>query len=122
MKPILGRVWLPVLVLCSSALSGCTTISTDEAGRKVTHHFGYARVTDSPSRPITMPFDANSTTLVGLSVGKGIALGYKTKSVISVPLDCRILVVVENDAQLDHIISHLSHLKDERLCATVSPE
>jgi hypothetical protein len=59
--------------------------------------------------------------MVGFSVGDGFTLGYKRNEYIQVPMDCRVLIVVENAEQFQHMMDELADkISGEDICATVS--
>ncbi len=96
------------------ALGGCA----QTAGGDVTHYFGWVRV----ERPRTSDQSvvADHYTSVGLRVRDGVGLGYAREQRVYVPLDCRLVVLVRNQAQLDRAIDQLqSTFGRDGLC--VSP-
>jgi hypothetical protein len=116
--------YLPKLVLITSSLlsMSCTShTSIDEKGRTVVHHFGYVQVIKPPLIDLNNEMNVTGVTTFGLTVQDGITLGYKENKTISVPLDCRVLVILENKEQLDRFIKHINNIEGEEICSTVSP-
>lgn len=60
--------------------------------------------------------------LLGFSVGDGFTLGYQNSERIEVPTDCRVLVIVNDSSQLEHLLNEMSLIKGEEICATISPK
>lgn len=104
-------------------LAGCATRSTVDAdGRVIVHNFGYVKIVKPPAFPAKKDINVTGARLIGFSVGEGLTLGYKDTEFISVPIDCRVLVVVKNDAQLAHLIKDLDLIEKDEICATTSPK
>ena len=103
---------------------GCASYtSIDDKGRVVVHHFGYVKLVKPPVYPNNMEINVTGVTLVGFSVGDGFTLGYKNSKLIQVPMDCRVLIIVKDAAQFNHMLDEFSDvIKGEDICATVSPE
>lgn len=101
----------------------CTShISIDEKGRTVAHHFGYVQVIKPPLfNNNNSEINVTGVKTFGLTVQNGITLGFEENKTISVPLDCRVLIVVKNKEQLDHFIEHMNNIKGEEICSTVAP-
>ena len=82
----------------------------------VTHHFGYVKVvTPAPNAP-----DAGVVSLgletYGLRLEDGLGIGFFSDKKLYIPLDCRIVVLVANQAQLDRAIEHLNASAKEGVC------
>lgn len=108
------------LWLCLSALlHGCTTVEIRGSTGSVTkHYFGrvYLRVDLEDGETRVLGHDVRG---VGLRVGNGVGVGYFRDRKISVPLDCRLVVLVDDDRKLAGAIRLLSEAtKGERLCGT----
>ncbi len=105
------------------SMLGCAPVSTtDEEGRIIEHHFGYVRIIKPPRSNVNDAFVVQETETYGLKIQNGFTLGYEHDGLISIPLDCRMVAVVETKEQLDHLIGALTQLEGEKLCATVSPD
>lgn len=111
-----------VLITYSLLSMSCTShISIDEKGRTVAHHFGYVQVIKPPLVDLDNEINVTGVKTFGLTVQDGITLGFKENTTISVPLDCRVLVVVENKEQLVRFIEHIKNIEGEKICSTVAP-
>ena len=116
--------YLSKLVLITSSLLSisCTShISIDEKGRAVAHHFGYVQVIKPPLVDFDNEMNVTGVKTFGLTIQDGITLGFKENKTISVPLNCRVLVVVQNKEQLDRFIEHIKNIEGEEICSTVTP-
>lgn len=111
-----------VLVAPLLVASCAPTTTVDERGRTVEHHFGYVRVIKPPGIGGGADFSAEGVETYGVRVASGLTLGYTDTQRISVPLDCRVVAIVRDRAQLDHLIDMLNLAEGQTLCATVSPE
>lgn len=113
------------LAFCSSlALTGCSTshVTLDEKGRTIIHHWGYTRIVKPPLSQNDAQMNVTGYEVVGFSVGEGFTVGYENNHVIQVPTDCRVLVIVRDQAQFEHLLGQLDLIGAKDLCATVSPE
>ncbi|GJM30601.1 MAG: hypothetical protein DHS20C17_32360 [Cyclobacteriaceae bacterium] len=95
--------------------AGCSTVNPD--GTISRHYFGYVKVIIPGTKGDVSAVDI---TTVGLRIGKGIGLGYLHDYRLAAPLDCRIVVIVKNQNQLDHAVNMLSKM-EENLCVAVQP-
>ena len=118
--PAMNKHWRIILLVFY--LAGCSTTSLDEQGRVVIHNFGYVKIVKSPTFPPEKPINSTNVRLVGFSVGDGFTLGYKETELIQIPTDCRVLVVVKDMKQLDHMLKEMHLLGGHELCATISPK
>ncbi|MFZ6818374.1 hypothetical protein [Undibacterium sp. Ji22W] len=103
-------------------LAGCSTTSLDEQGRVVIHNFGYVKIIKPPTYPSEKQITSTGVRLFGFSLGDGFTLGYKENEFIQVPTDCRVLVVVKDKKQLDHMLKEMHLIGEHELCATISPK
>jgi hypothetical protein len=99
------------LLIC--LLSGC---SVDRGN--ATHHFGYVRIVDASDDRVVA---SKSVQTLGVRIGDGVGVGYFDEWRIAVPLDCRIVIVVRNQAQLDEALERLEDVPKGELCVAVKP-
>ncbi len=59
----------------------------------------------------------------GLRISDGIGIGYMAQNIVAVPLECRVVVLVQNQQQLDRAI-HLyrTELSKGDLCTAIKPD
>ena len=112
---IMPQLLRSTLLLLFLLGAGCTTVNHD--GTISHHYFGYVKVIIPDEKGDVRAADI---TTVGLRIDKGIGLGYLHDYRLAVPLDCRIVVIVKNQNQLDHAVKMLSKMEDN-LCVAVQP-
>lgn len=103
-------------------LSGCASTTVDDQGRVVIHSFGYVKIMKPPAYPPEKQINVTGSRLLGFSVGEGFTLGYKENEFIQVSTDCRVLVVVKDTKQLDHMLKEMHLIGEHELCAAISPK
>jgi hypothetical protein len=91
--------------LAAVALASLLTACANTSGNGVTHYFGWVRV----EQPQTSAREvvADHYTMVGLRVAGGVGLGYMREQRVYVPLDCRLVLLVRNQQELDRAIDQL---------------
>ncbi len=110
------------LCLVALALSGCASVGTIEPdGSLVRHYVGYVKVV-VPQAAARGAVYTSDVSVLGLRVGNGIGVGYSRDRQIVIPLDCRLAVLVANQAQLDDAVARLNTLFSTRdICVVVNP-
>jgi hypothetical protein len=81
-------------------------------------HIGFVEVT-----PITQQDEAvvgRSVETIGIRIGPGLGIGYFEETRIAFDRDCRLVVLVPNDAALTRLLEGLKHMKQGELCAAVT--
>ncbi len=108
--------------LTAGALSGCAGLGTAKPdGSLVRHYLGYVKVS-IPQAAAHKAFYTSDVSVLGVRLGNGIGVGYSRDRQVVVPLDCRIAVLVANQAQLDDAVARLPTLFSKGdICAVVSP-
>lgn len=109
-------------VIVATALSGCATVdSVQPDGQTVRHYFGYVRIA-APSPEVGRPVHASDVVTFGMRVRDGFSFGYVRERFVIVPLDCRLVVLVATDKQLNDAMEKFSLFNDTPgICAAVSP-
>ena len=115
-----------LLFLAVFAMTGCAGVTTVEPNGSMARHFiGYVKVAmpQAAARGATYTSDVSVWGLrVGSGAEAGIGIGYSRDRQIVVPLDCRVAVMVANQAQLDDAVVRLNHhINNGGLCAVVDP-
>jgi hypothetical protein len=87
----------------------------------VSHHFGYTRVEAPPtiSKNTEEEFKANDIRTWGIRISEGVVIGYSHERNEYIPLDCRLVIRVANEEQLEKVLNMLKHFEKEGLCLTV---
>jgi hypothetical protein len=119
-------LWLIAL----ASISGCASVATTEPnGSLVRHYLGYVKVA-IPQAAGRGAVYISDVSAVGLRIASGhdggiwsgIGVGYSRDRQVVVPLDCRVALLVANQAQLDDAVARLTpYISNGSLCAAVSP-
>ena len=65
---------------------------------------------------------SSDVSVVGLRVSNGVGVGYSRDRQVVVPLDCRLAIMVANQAQLDDALARLpALLGNSGICAVINP-
>ena len=108
-------LWLSVL-----PLAGCAPLATVNSDGTISHHyFGYVKVVVPQSYSSEGQIHAVDVTSVGLQVRDGVGVGYFRDNRIVVPLDCRLVVLVKNQGQLDNAVDSLKAMGGNNICASI---
>jgi hypothetical protein len=116
------------LLLAAPALTACAGAPYIEPdGTLVRHYLGYVRVAIPPAAARSAVYDSDVTVFGvraggGLHEERGFSVGYARDRQLVVPLDCRVVVLVRNRAELEHAHRALSALVDTGAgCVALSP-
>ena len=112
-----SRFWATAL-----ALSGCASVGTIEPNSSLVRHYvGYVKVA-VPQTVARGAVYTSDISVLGLRVGNGIGVGYSRDRQFVIPLDCRLAVLVANQAQLDDAVTRLNSMfGHQEVCAVVNP-
>ena len=110
----MGRnLWLIAAGLFGVCLiTGCTF-----QGGNTTHHIGYVQTIDAKGS--TDGVSSKAIRTIGVRFRDGIGVGYFDEKRVVVPLDCRLVIIVRNQAQLDEALQRLEGLKGRELCVAI---
>jgi len=102
------------------ATAGCAPIATVNSDGMIAHHyFGYVKVVIPPSVASAESVHALDLSSIGLQVRDGVGVGYYRESRVTVPLDCRLVVLLRTQEQLDRAMEILKPMKGDGICASV---
>ena len=117
--PIFGRVWT---ALALATLTGCTSFTgMDDRGASVQRYFGYLEVTQPPLVNMPPNAEVEGVRVYGIKVEQGFTLGYSDTNVVRVPIDCRAVILVKTQEQLDQV-KQLLNGKESDICGAVTPD
>lgn len=117
-KCYLGAVWVSTL-----SLTACTPLATVNPDGTTSHHyFGYVKVVVPQGYSSEGQIHSVDVTSIGLQVRDGVGVGYFRDNRITVPLDCRLVVLVRNQEQLDKTIDFLKTKGADNLCTSIYRE
>ncbi|MEI9885545.1 MAG: hypothetical protein WDN08_03445 [Rhizomicrobium sp.] len=106
-----------VLIACGVA-SACTTVDTAKGPVNATY-FGIVRVATQPAQSnAAAPVTALDTRALGLRFQDGLGIGYFHDQRYQVPADCRLVIFVQNQEQLDQLSRQFAGFK-EGICGTI---
>lgn len=116
MSPIRWFAFMSFLIL-----QGCgpiTTIRPD--GRVERQYIGYIKVAVSDSSSSSSGVSASDVTAIGLRIENGFGFGYFRDRKIVTPLDCRLVFLVQDQAQLEKTTQFFEKtMKGENICAAI---
>ncbi|NWG87093.1 MAG: hypothetical protein HXY26_06205 [Hydrogenophilaceae bacterium] len=96
-------------------LGGCTVVDTSKPTGDASYHFGLVKVVSgSPGEQTKV--ESNSVQTLGIRVQDGFALGYFDEKRLKVPLDCRLVMIVRTEKQMQQAKEILQTLKGDKLC------
>ena len=103
-------------------LAGCTSFTgVDDRGEAIQRYFGYLEVVQPPSVNMPPYSEVEGVRVYGVKVAHGFTLGYSNTNVVRVPLDCRAVILVKTQEQLEQV-KQLLNGKEKDICGTVTPE
>lgn len=118
------RVVLMLFIVClMTALISCAPVTTvSDNGSTIKHYFGYVRVIEPPTVGPDGQFKVSEVETFGVRIVRGLGFGYFHERNEHIPLDCRLVIRVANEQQLEKVLETLSPIMKEGLCVTVSPQ
>ena len=110
------------LLMPAFIVGGCTPMLTvNTEGSTIIHHFGWVRVL----KPATSSDTINATSLrtIGMRIGRSMGVGYFDESLLVVPNDCRLVILVRTQAQLNQVLNTWPFAQKDggAPCVSVSP-
>lgn len=107
---------LSILALLTPLLlSACSSVILQSADGSVDRSFvGYVRVRGTPIAPAAQGGSVHEFTSAGVSAGHGFTVGWAKERVISIPIDCRVVVLLNADSVMPPLL--LESLKQTSAC------
>jgi hypothetical protein len=95
--------------LCLGAsLAGCvSTAAVRPDGMVERQYWGYLKYAVTDPRWPAQKLTRSDITAIGLRAENGIGIGYFRDQSITAPLDCRLLVVVQSNEQLERVLAFI---------------
>lgn len=118
---MIRRLLPPCALVVQAALSAaCATAAVQVPGGGATeqHYFGYVRVVRHATS--STPVSVSDVRALGLRVGGGLGVGYLRDRQLVVPLDCRVVFLVEDQPQIDHAARLAAQLPTEGRCVVLA--
>lgn len=109
------------IAVASLFLCGCATSQVDAHGYSKRSYFGWVDVTQYSKPDVDAAADKKTAITpriervktIGLRFQNGFSIGYFDDSVIELPLECHLVIVVKELTQLDHIFATYPKLAKE---------
>ena len=99
-------------VCITCLLAGCTFYDGN-----TTYHMGYVKIVEVDGS--TVGVESKAVRTIGVRVGDGIGIGYFDEKRIAIPLDCRLVIIVQTKTQLDEMLRRLEGLQRRELCVAI---
>jgi hypothetical protein len=99
------------MMLCA----GCTTVVQTTQTGPPSYHLGLVKIVTSASGE-QRGIESTTIQTLGGRIQDGFTLGYLREKRLTLPLNCRVVLIVQTDAQLDRANVILNSLKGEQLC------
>jgi hypothetical protein len=105
----------------AALLAGCTALTVDngEGMRGKRTYVGVVHI-EEPADPNDPPQSSRVQVLdvrtLGVRFGGGVSVGYLNDRLISVPLDCRVVIFIRSISELDQAEALLRNLLKEEAC------
>lgn len=112
--PSYGYTFSIVLLMffCATFLCSCFSSKTKgKNGNVVSHHFGYTRFQAPPSasKNTEGDFKVNDIRTWGIRISKGVGIGYSRERNEYIPYDCRLVIRVANEEQMEKVQNLLTN-------------
>jgi hypothetical protein len=101
-------------------LSGCGLATVRADGTVERHYFGYVKVVQPGTVSSGAPVSASDVAAIGLRIEHGVGIGYFHDKQVATPLDCRLVMLVNDRQQLETATRFLqTTLKGQGACAAI---
>lgn len=107
---------LLLTLIVAGSLFGCTSLGPNPDSDEVRHYFGYVKIQNSYNK--VGKITAEDVFFVGAKVSQGIEIGVSDSRILSIPLDCRAVILVKNKTQLQEAASTISKLGLDKICTS----
>jgi hypothetical protein len=113
------------VVVISCLLGGCASSQVDAHGYSKRSYLGWIEVSQytQPAKVVgskttvietkRIPPRIERVKTIGIRIQNGFSIGYFDDSVIELPMECHLVIVVKEPAQLDHIFAAYPKLAKE---------
>lgn len=117
-EPGKQRLWLATALIAISCAAGCSTVGSVGPGTSQdAYYLGVIRVQTNGDGSPEVP-KVQRISGVGFHFDNGLTAGYFSRLQISVPQDCRVIVINRNEHADGHIQELLTRLGGKSICAT----
>jgi hypothetical protein len=112
-------------MVVAAITTACTSISVDSNGMINKRYIGWLEVVSKPKsgysgdsiEKVVNEGRIERVKTLGLRIADGISIGYSDEHILSLPLDCRLVIVVKTIEQIRQIVENYPQLlKTKNLC------
>lgn len=103
-------------VITTGALLGCATTISNREPNEAAHYFGYVKI--EKGKAGDKEVSAEKVFFIGAKVSNGVQVGVLTSRTLSIPLDCRNIIIVANHEQLKEAVNTISRLGLDKICVS----
>jgi len=115
--------FVALLLVATAFLTGCSGITRVRPdGATVRHYIGYVQVVIPAHAASEGQFEVMEISNYGLRFYNGFGLGSSHEYREYIPLDSKLVVRVQNEKQMNHVLEMLTPILKEGLCVTVAPQ
>ena len=109
------------VLLLFLVLQGCGSVTSIRPDGSVErHYFGYTKIVTPNPVSLAQGVTASDITSIGIRVESGVGFGYFHDREVATPLDCRLVFLVQDQAQLDKTTQFLqTNMKGNDICAAI---
>ncbi len=106
-----------ILTLATAgSMLGCTSLSPNPESSEVRHYLGYVKIQNGYDK--VGKITAENVLFVGVKISQGFEIGVSGSRFLSIPLDCRAVILVHNKTELQEAVSTISKLGLDKICAS----
>ena len=104
------------MLATAGSILGCTSLGPYTESPDVRHYVGYVKIQNSFDK--VGKITAENVFSVGVKVSQGVEIGVSGSRFLSIPLDCRAVILVHNKTQLQEAFTTISKLGLDKICAS----
>jgi hypothetical protein len=115
-RPVQRMAGLILTLTTAGSMFGCTSLGPYPESPEARHYVGYVKIQNSYDK--VGKITAENVLFVGVKVSQGIEVGVSGSRFLSIPLDCRAVILIQNKTQLQEAVSTISKLGLDKICAS----
>lgn len=106
--------WVSIFLM--AAVSGCSAVTPDAPTEAPRYYFGLIKLSTSAQQASTSIATNNTIQMWGIRVKDALTIGYAKERTVRVPMDCRIMVFIQSEQQMEQARQLLEGIKGDELC------
>lgn len=110
---------LDVLKWIAGTFLACLLVGCISQDGTTTYHIGYVKILEVEGS--TDGVTSKSIRSIGVRVGSRIGVGYFDERRVAIPLDCRLVIIVKDQSQLNEALQRLKGMQWRELCVAIEP-